>query len=149
KAYDELKDLFKGFEDFLIVVFTRIDELEEARLDLDGQLKAAPPKVGKIIQDAGGRYLGIKNKTGSSERRQEGNKLRVEVYKLMNKNGGKHYSNKLLKKITDKVDKDASTRQVSTDVIRKEVAEEKNPSLLEKIKIILSEYVFKNICTIL
>nr|KAG5698948.1 hypothetical protein BaRGS_024869 [Batillaria attramentaria] len=84
QAYEELKELF-GHEltKYMIVVFTGLDMLKKDKIELGSALEKAPPKIGQIIKEANGRYIGFDNEMSWEERAEQGDKLLAMVTKLM------------------------------------------------------------------
>ncbi|KAK7486083.1 hypothetical protein BaRGS_00022692 [Batillaria attramentaria] len=135
QAYEELKELF-GHEltKYMIVVFTGLDMLKKDKIELGSALQKAPPKIGQIIKEANGRYIGFDNEMSWEERAEQGDKLLAMVTKLMVDNRGTYYSNDLMKKFEDAVQERIDETNTTREDLKKNTVEEKEPSWLESVR---------------
>uniref|UniRef100_UPI0037E7D45C GTPase IMAP family member 7-like n=1 Tax=Semicossyphus pulcher TaxID=241346 RepID=UPI0037E7D45C len=86
-------ELIKGVfgnrsQDFIIIIFTRGEELEGR--SFQSYLADCGAFVKQLINDCGGRYLIFNNKDGTNRKQQR--KLLTEIETMVQKNGGSCYS---------------------------------------------------------
>lgn len=116
-----IKAIFgKAVMKYLIVLFTRKDELEDQNLnefidDSDTSLKS-------IIKECDNRYLAISNRAERGEGEMQVQELMGFVEALVHSNGGLYFSDPIYKYAEQRLKKQAKIlREIYTDVLEKEV----------------------------
>ena len=116
------EDAYKYF----IVLFTRIDDLEDHEITLHDHLKKCPKLLQDFIEKCGGRTIGFNNKLKGNDQEQQVEKLVDMVLGNVQKNGGQWYTNKMYKKAEEQI------RKFEAEELRKE--KEKRRKELEAIQ---------------
>lgn len=96
---------------YMIVLFTRKDELEGR--SLDDFLKDADPKLTSVIQECGGRRLAFNNRAGEAEKEEQVQELVQLIEKTVQENGGMFFSDDIYK------DAEENVRQCLRDLEKK------------------------------
>lgn len=116
-----IKAIFgKAVMKYLIVLFTRKDELEDQNLnkfidDSDTSLKS-------IIKECDKRYLAINNRAERGEGEMQVQELMGFVEALVHSNGGLYFSDPIYKRAEQRLKKQVEIlREIYTDVLEKEV----------------------------
>lgn len=103
-AYEQLKDMFgPSFTNYIIVVFTGIDQLQSEGTTLEKQFANALDRLKTVLREAGNRYFGINNKASQTERQDQGRLLIQMIMQLVQTNNNKYYSNDLFKRFDDSI----------------------------------------------
>lgn len=116
-----IKAIFgKAVMKYLIILFTRKDELEDQNLndfieDSDTNLKS-------IIKECDSRYLAINNKAEGAEGEMQVQELMGFVESLVRSNGGLYFSDPIYKYAEQRLKKQVGIlREIYTDVLEKEI----------------------------
>ncbi|XP_059112603.1 GTPase IMAP family member 9-like [Peromyscus eremicus] len=102
KTVDLIKGLF-GEEamKYMIILFTRKDELENQ--SLDDFLGQANGKLKSIILQCGKRYLAFNNKAEGAEQENQVQQLVELIEKMVDGNGGSHFSEKIYEDVDNRL----------------------------------------------
>lgn len=116
-----IKAIFgKAVMEYLIILFTRKDDLEDQNLnnfidDSDTNLKS-------IIKECDNRYLAINNKAEGAEGEMQVQELMGFVESLVRSNGGRYFSDPIYKYAEQRLKKQVEIlREIYTDVLEKEI----------------------------
>ncbi|XP_073322376.1 GTPase IMAP family member 8-like [Pagrus major] len=92
KSVELIKTVFgKGSEDFIIIIFTRGDDLDQS---FKSYVEASGDFVQQLINDCGGRYQVFNNKADTD--RTQVRELLTKIEKMLRKNGGSCYDTDML-----------------------------------------------------
>ncbi|XP_067683785.1 uncharacterized protein [Haliotis asinina] len=85
----------KEMLNYLIVLFTRMDDLKHDGVSLDEYVSNVPESLKKLLENCRHRYLGIDNRGSQEEIEQDVQKLLQAVDSMVKANGGGHYTNEM------------------------------------------------------
>lgn len=89
------KQFGENIRDYIIVLFTRKDDLEEDYISLVTHIESSPPGLRKLIKDCGGRVVAFNNKLKGDEQDIQVKSFLNEVVQNVRRNGGRCYTNKM------------------------------------------------------
>ncbi|XP_033728779.1 GTPase IMAP family member 9-like isoform X2 [Pecten maximus] len=102
QAVSDLSKLFgKAMYKFLIVVFTRLDDLEHDQQSLPKYVEGSPEALKKLLNKCDNRYIGFNNRASPDIREKQAKALIEMINKCNADNGGSHYSNDMYRKAMD------------------------------------------------
>lgn len=87
------EDMFR----FVIVLFTRKDDLDEADRTLLDHIKTTPPKLQMLIKKCGGRVIAFNNRLKGEEQDTQSKQLLNMILENVEINGGEYYTNEMYK----------------------------------------------------
>ncbi|XP_078520375.1 GTPase IMAP family member 9-like [Lissotriton helveticus] len=94
-AVEKIQDIFgKEAMKYMIVVFTRKDELEFENSTLEKHLKNSNKDLRKFIKMCGDRYCAFNNKLGAG-RQEQVSELIAKIDKMVDQNDGRCYTNEM------------------------------------------------------
>lgn len=119
---------------YLIVVFTRKDQLDKKNKSLQTFIDESPPDLQTLIKECGGRVFGIDNLAKSSKRKRQAEDLLSLISDNVMKNFGNYYTDDLYKKAEEEIQKEEEKRkqEIAEKLREKEEAREKE--IMEKFK---------------
>ncbi|XP_076457881.1 GTPase IMAP family member 8-like [Babylonia areolata] len=111
-AYLKIKQLFSDqMNKYLIIVFTRLDQLgdeddsiDDLRKNLDAEIRKFGRHMTKMIQEAGGRYIGMNTKASVEDRDRQVKDLIEMMQTLVKRNGDSCYKTELSEQINQRVE---------------------------------------------
>lgn len=80
---------------YVIVLFTRKDDLDEDDKTLMSHIQSSPPELRNIIQKCGGRVIAFNNRLKEEEQDKQVRELLAEILKNVDRNGGECYTNEM------------------------------------------------------
>ncbi|XP_046372837.2 uncharacterized protein LOC124146548 [Haliotis rufescens] len=80
---------------YLIVLFTRMDDLKHDGVSLDEYVRDVPENLKKLLENCQHRYLGIDNRGTDQEKEKDVQNLLQAVDSMVKANGGGHYTNEM------------------------------------------------------
>lgn len=104
---------------YMIVLFTRKDELDAHGIDIIDHIKGYPPTLQRLIKDCGGRIYAFNNNLKGKEQETQVELLLKGILDNVRKNGGKCYTNEMYKKA------EADLRKIEKEKREKYKEEEK------------------------
>ncbi|GLJ16889.1 hypothetical protein SUGI_0291360 [Cryptomeria japonica] len=104
---DSLQLLFgQDIINYVVLVFTGGDELENDDLTLEDYLSECPPQLEEVLSRCNKRSVLFNNKTTSETKKEEQRtKLMNQIDNIIAKNGGKPYSNEMLRQAQENSEK--------------------------------------------
>lgn len=155
---------------YMIVLFTRKDDLEDQ--SLDDFLGESTDKLKNVIAQCGKRYLAFNNKAVEAEREDQVEQLVGLIEQMVDRNGGSYFSEKIYEDIDRRLrqclreleetyarELNAEIKRIEREYARKSEKEkktridsakrnydEKMENLKEKAEESILEYIFKKIC---
>ncbi|XP_076457896.1 GTPase IMAP family member 4-like [Babylonia areolata] len=150
KAYNKIKQLFsEEMNRYLILVFNGLDcfddqeTIDEQRECLAEEINKYGARLNDMVQQAGGRYMGMNNKASASEREQQVHDLLKMMKDLVKANGKEVFyktemTEEIMRKVEEMAREEAAAKGVShevatTDVKKKIISEEVKPSFFKKL----------------
>ncbi|CAC5399284.1 unnamed protein product [Mytilus coruscus] len=98
ETFNRLFDLFgDGIGKFAIITFTKLDDLEREQTTIETYIRMAPAKLKELLNRCQGRYIAIDNKASEKKKAAKVKDLIQVVDSIVNKNGGKCYTNDMYK----------------------------------------------------
>lgn len=88
------EDLYK----YLIVVFTRKDDLDEGNISIEEYIKTVPDYLKKILQLCDQRYIAFNNRLQASESKEQVQSLIDKIDGMLKLNGNQYFTNILYNK---------------------------------------------------
>ncbi|XP_048252848.1 GTPase IMAP family member 9-like isoform X2 [Haliotis rufescens] len=85
----------RGMLDYLIILFTRKDDLIYNNQTIEDFLGKESNKLKSILEDCNGRYVSFNNRGSHSEKDQDVQTLLEVIDKMVHDNGGKVYTNEM------------------------------------------------------
>ncbi|XP_046566539.1 GTPase IMAP family member 9-like [Haliotis rubra] len=116
----------RGMLDYLIILFTKKDELISNGKTIEDFIGKDPGKLQSVLKDCGGRYVTFNNRGSEREKEQDVHTLLEVIDKMVQDNGGKVYTNAMFQE-AEKVMKERE------DQLRRE-NEEAMKSVLDEIR---------------
>uniref|UniRef100_A0A8C6TA03 AIG1-type G domain-containing protein n=1 Tax=Neogobius melanostomus TaxID=47308 RepID=A0A8C6TA03_9GOBI len=93
-AVEYIKKVFgKGAEKYIVILFTRGDDLEEEERPIEDYIKNAEPALKKLVADCGNRFHVFNNR---QKERTQVKKLLQNIDHMVEENGGSFYTNEML-----------------------------------------------------
>ncbi|XP_025082554.1 GTPase IMAP family member 4-like isoform X1 [Pomacea canaliculata] len=137
-AYITLKGMFgNDFCKFLFLVFVGIDQVtgnpDERQSALESLIhEKSLPTLQELISDSSSRYFAVDNKAQPEDRRQQAKDLLSRIQELIQKNGGRYFSNRLCEDIgrdvepmiQRRIQQDNATRADATRAVRQDIVKE-------------------------
>lgn len=80
---------------YVIVLFTRKDDLDEDDKTLMSHIQSSPPELRNIIQKCGGRFIAFNNRLKGKEQDEQVRELLDTILKNVDQNGGECYTNEM------------------------------------------------------
>lgn len=128
---------------YLIVLFTRKDDLDEHNISFKDHLATVAEPLRLFVEKCGGRAIAFNNKLKGSQSEQQVKELLKMVERNVSRNGGKFYTNEMYLQAEIEVQKMAlmliKKHQDEKDMKLKAWEESKEKSIEEK-KAIISEF---------
>ncbi|XP_046583064.1 GTPase IMAP family member 7-like [Haliotis rubra] len=123
---EHFKKLFgRGMLDYLIILFTKKDELIYNGQTIEDFIGKASGKLKSLLKDCDGRYVTFNNRGSEREKERDVQTLVEVIDKMVQDNGGKFYTNDMFKKAEE-------VMQEKEDQLKREY-EETMPSQLVEI----------------
>lgn len=96
ETFNRLFDLF-GAEmgRFAIITFTKLDDIERDNTTIEAYINEAPGKMKEFLKRCHGRYIAFDNNASEKKKTAKVKSLIQLVDSIVNKNGGKWYTNKM------------------------------------------------------
>uniref|UniRef100_A0A8C6TB57 AIG1-type G domain-containing protein n=1 Tax=Neogobius melanostomus TaxID=47308 RepID=A0A8C6TB57_9GOBI len=89
-----IKKVFgKGAEKYIMILFTRGDDLEEEERPIEDYIKNAEPALKKLVADCGNRFHVFNNR---QKERTQVTELLQKINQMVEENGGSFYTNEML-----------------------------------------------------
>lgn len=119
---------------FLIVVFTRKDQLDKKKKSLQTFIEESPADMQKLIKQCGGRVLAIDNLAKGSKKKKQAEDLMTLISENVAKNFGKYYTDEKYKKAEEEIKQEEEKRikEIAETLRKKEEARERE--IIEKCK---------------
>ncbi|XP_033728637.1 immune-associated nucleotide-binding protein 9-like isoform X2 [Pecten maximus] len=124
QAVSDLSKLFgKAMYKYLIVVFTRLDDLEHDQQSLAKYIEGSPEALKKLLNKCDNRYIGFNNRASPDIREKQAKALIKMINKCNADNGGSHYSNDMYRKAMKEFRKTAlqSQKKEKEENVRREM----------------------------
>ncbi|XP_033745967.1 immune-associated nucleotide-binding protein 12-like [Pecten maximus] len=119
-----MKSFGKSVEKYMIVLFTRMDDLHDEHMSLDDHLSGIPPRLASILSRCGGRCVGFNNKGTSREMSRQVDELMEIVEDLFEANRGRYYTNDLYMEAENVIRiREAEIRSVAEEQKRRDIEE--------------------------
>lgn len=80
---------------YVIILFTRKDDLDEEDKTLMSHIQSSPPELRKIIQKCGGRVIAFNNRLKGEKQDEQVRELLDTILKNVDRNGGECYTNEM------------------------------------------------------
>lgn len=80
---------------FIIILFTRKDDLDEEKKDMYEYIKNSPPELRRLIQRCGGRCIAFNNRLKDKARDKQAKDLLEMILLNVKNNKGEHYTNEM------------------------------------------------------
>ncbi|KAJ8316497.1 hypothetical protein KUTeg_006511 [Tegillarca granosa] len=122
-----------GVYKYLIVVFTRIDDLENDGISIDEFVKDVPDKLKEILRLCGNRYIGFNNRLKGKESHLQVQLLLDKIESMVKSNGNQCYTNAIYKEAEE-------TMRKRLDEMKKELEEKKKREEEELRKELSKQY---------
>lgn len=150
-----LFDLFgERMKQFAIIVFTRLDDLEDAETNIDEFISSSGIELNELIRSVQSRVIGVNNKGTKEQKSAQRKNLLKMLEDLFEKNNGAFYTNKmyieaetLLKCKIKKVEEEkAREKQKAVSEIEEKFKKDiiKKEKELEKLKIEKEKQMIEN-----
>lgn len=127
---------------YVIVLFTRKDDLDEDDKTLMSHIQSSPPELRNIIQKCGGRVIAFNNRLKGAEKDEQVRELLDMILKNVGRNGGECYTNemyveaeRLLREREEEIKKKAKEdREKELKVIEERIAKKYEIKFAEEAK---------------
>lgn len=140
---------------YLIVLFSRRDELDAENITLYEHLKDAPADVVNLIEKCGGRVCAFNNKLTGNEQDEQVKRLLDIILDNVEKNGGKCYTNEMYieaerllhERENEKLMEKQKEREKDLEVLKKGIREEYSKSyrsIKEKLRSLKNDFSESN-----
>ncbi|XP_078542518.1 GTPase IMAP family member 4-like isoform X2 [Lissotriton helveticus] len=100
---------------YMMVLFTRTDDLEYANITLEDYMRGADEKLKRVISSCGGRYLALNNRAAEAARAQQVEALVSLVQGMVEKNGGSCYTTEMFKRAEEEIQKEMAKNNKSRE----------------------------------
>lgn len=80
---------------FIIILFTRKDDLDEGEKTVFEYIRSSPPELRHLINQCGGRYIAFNNRLKGQERDKQARELLYLVLENVRKNNNEYYTNEM------------------------------------------------------
>lgn len=115
---------------YVIVLFTRKDDLDEDDKTLMSHIQSSPPELRNLIQKCGGRVIAFNNRLKGEEQGKQVGELLNIILQNVDRNGGECYTNemyleaeRLLKEREEEINRKANKdREKELKVIKERIA---------------------------
>lgn len=108
----------KGAEKYIMILFTRGDDLEADDIKIEDYLNQSDPDLKKLIFNCGNRFHVFRNREKDHTQVKE---LLEKINDMVEENGGKYYSNDMLREAEEALQKETEKlMKEKEDEIRKE-----------------------------
>ena len=114
-----VKQFGENIYKYMMVLFTRKDELDAHGIDIIDHIKGYPQTLQRLIKDCGGRIYAFNNNLKGTEQETQVKLLLNGILDNVRKNGGKCYTNEMYKKA------EADLRRIEKEKREKYKEEEK------------------------
>ncbi|XP_046575287.1 GTPase IMAP family member 9-like [Haliotis rubra] len=95
---DHFRDVFgDGMMKYMFVLFTRKDDLDHEKSNIDEYVKHVPDKLQQILSACGGRYIAFNNNDQQCEKEEQVSRLLDMIDQNVRANGGKYYTNSMFR----------------------------------------------------
>lgn len=78
---------------YVIVLFTRKDDLDDDNLTIDKHIESSPEKLKNLIKRCGNRKIAFNNRLKGEQQNAQVKELLAQILENVKKNKGKHYTN--------------------------------------------------------
>ncbi|CAF0722300.1 unnamed protein product [Adineta steineri] len=85
---------------YCIIVFTKLDMLLADKITLEDYLRIAKPTLNALINRCDNRVIAVNNKASDSEKEDKVKELLHEITKMVEKNGGRHFTSQECEEIS-------------------------------------------------
>lgn len=126
---------------YLIVVFTRKDDLQRGQKSIEQILKDAPPSLQEIVQSCDGRYFAINNAEEDVEKmHQQVQDLLRMIQKMVHGSGNSYYTSNIFNQ-TERVirERERELRKVFEEKNKLDLYEMKQKEFIEREKSLLEK----------
>lgn len=126
-----------GIFKFMIILFTRKDDLDEDNKNIDEFINTSPPELRQFINRCGGRYIAFNNRLKEEDSDLQAKALLDLILENVRRNDGEHYTNEMYKEAEKKVkeEKEEMERKAKEEHYRELQAIEEKIENKYKIKI--------------
>ncbi|PVD35171.1 hypothetical protein C0Q70_06452 [Pomacea canaliculata] len=109
EVFNRLKSLFDHHvTEYIIIIFSRGDELTRRKEQIDDVLMKAPDLLHKVLDECGHRYVVFDNM--ADDKQPQVDQLMQEVCKLREAHGGKPYTCPKYREVGEKMEKEVARR---------------------------------------
>lgn len=102
---------------FIIILFTRKDDLDEEKKTIYEFIKSSPPQLRQLIKKCGGRCIAFNNRLREKERDNQAKSLLHMIIKNVEQNNGEHYTNEMF------IEAEKILREIEIEMERKAMEE--------------------------
>ena len=85
----------EGCQAYMIVLFTRKDDLDDDDQSLDKFVSSSPPQLRDLVRQCNGRCIGFNNRGSELEMKNQVKQLFKMIDTMVSKNGGTYYTNEM------------------------------------------------------
>ncbi|XP_062575341.1 GTPase IMAP family member 4-like [Saccostrea cucullata] len=115
-------------EEYLIVLFTRVDDIEKEGMSIEQFLSNGDEQLLKILKKAKNRYIAFNNRAPEDQKQKNVLNLICMIQRLMKENKGKIFSNKMYQDVEEAYQK---KKKMEAEEMKRKEEEEKEKHFQE------------------